>query len=317
MSSTAAAAIRKASTTVSELKKCTTLNRTIDSPKPSPSRENKATSNNADSDKTPNRPKGSNRNRDALMYDDEDVNTSKPKLEQIISRDMDRIEREKDEHSAKKKDSHKKPISREEKSRKKMEASSSKYNLFLDMDEKKDSDGSANKEKPKAADQPTTTTSLNLSQSDESETAGSTDDNNMATPKIMKKRRSSSNDRSEETPNKRNKAQPSPATAPVHLPKPTPPPSQQPIQSPVPSTAPTAPSPSPSNEQKVPLYKLLQGVTFAISGIQVIFTRKQNCIAYDLHIFHLFRIRNEVKFGKRAWKWVPNTEPIGMIVVHI
>lgn len=63
------------------------------------------------------------RYRPALLYDDDDENTSNPKLEKIINKDKERIERERKEFFDKKKG--KKDVSHEEKTKNKMKTSTS------------------------------------------------------------------------------------------------------------------------------------------------------------------------------------------------
>lgn len=322
--SIAAATIRRASASETELKNCSTFNKTIESPKPSAKHKNNQTNN----DKTPDRTKGENRNRDSLMYDDEDVNTSNPRLEQVISKDKERIAREKEEYASKKKDAgNKKPSGREEKSRKKMEASSSRYNIFLDMDAKAGSDSSQNKDKcekdmadeDKAVDdtanknKPDKDIQSMLMTSPDSSQSTTSPSKNIATPKVVKKRRSSSLDRSEETPNKRNKPLPSPAPSPVTAATFSPAPSQSSSE-----VASTPPSSSPPNKQQIPFHKLLAGVTFVISGIQVNiehFRANYNC--YNSSCLPAFRIQIEQQYEMKASAWALNIDQIGMIAVHI
>lgn len=73
------------------------------------------------------------RYRPALLYDDDDENTSNPKLEELINQDNERIERERKQLIDKKKV--KKDIPREEKCKQKMEASADKFKVFLNKDE--------------------------------------------------------------------------------------------------------------------------------------------------------------------------------------
>lgn len=76
-----------------------------------------------------------NRNRFALIYDDEDDTTSDPKLEKFINDDKERIEKEKaDRLAAKKKKDNNKPDSKPEKNKEKMALSGDKFKQFLDAD---------------------------------------------------------------------------------------------------------------------------------------------------------------------------------------
>lgn len=124
----AAASIRDASSSESSLKKLTAVGRT-ETPVRSTA---KLSSESTSAKKAP-----IDRNRDALMYDDDDINTSIPKLEKFIEKDKDRIRHEQDEsHRSKKKaDKAEAPTTPKLDKSKKMEASASKFKMFLDIDE--------------------------------------------------------------------------------------------------------------------------------------------------------------------------------------
>lgn len=120
------------------MEKCTKFNQRIETP---PAKASKQTEN-----ISPKKP--IDRYRAAIFYDDEDENTSKPKLEKLISEDKERIERERQEQIDKKKakkdskndtkkesvNETKKETTREEQSKKKMETSAEKFKLFLGSD---------------------------------------------------------------------------------------------------------------------------------------------------------------------------------------
>lgn len=71
------------------------------------------------------------RNRDSLLYDDEDDNTSIPKLEKKINEDKERIQREKEELLAKKKTTTTPKANTSRDNSRKMEASVTKFKNFL------------------------------------------------------------------------------------------------------------------------------------------------------------------------------------------
>lgn len=74
-----------------------------------------------------------NRNRYALIYEDEDDTTSDPKLEKIINADKERIEKEKADRLV----AQKKKDTKQEKSKEKMSSSADKFKKFLDADNSK------------------------------------------------------------------------------------------------------------------------------------------------------------------------------------
>lgn len=79
------------------------------------------------------------RNRDSIMYDDDDVNTSIPKLEKMIDKDNERIHRENDKRHTKKLEPASKSeskVSSNRGSNNKMESSAKKFKNFLDSDQK-------------------------------------------------------------------------------------------------------------------------------------------------------------------------------------
>lgn len=73
-----------------------------------------------------------NRNRYALIYEDEDDTTSDPKLEKLINADKERIEKEKADRLAAKKKRDTIPDSKQEKNNEKMASSADKFKQFLD-----------------------------------------------------------------------------------------------------------------------------------------------------------------------------------------
>lgn len=75
-----------------------------------------------------------NRNRYALIYEDEDETTSDPKLEKLINADKKRIEKEKADILAAKKKKENKPDSKQENNKGNMTASAEKFKQFLDAD---------------------------------------------------------------------------------------------------------------------------------------------------------------------------------------
>lgn len=93
-----------------------------------------------------------------MLYDDEDVNTSIPKLEKRINEDKERIQREKEEQISKKKTTPKAGTSRD--NNRKMEASASKFKDFLNTDvdsksnEKNDRNNNDDKNKTKTTPKP-------------------------------------------------------------------------------------------------------------------------------------------------------------------
>lgn len=181
--------------------------------------------------------KDTNRNRNSLMYNDEDENTSKPKHEKLIDLDKKRIESEKDDKVSKQKDVSMKDTDREEASRKKIEASSSKFSVFLDAkteNRRESENNDQNQTKDQLISQ-ASTASVESDKSSNTVVPVTNSPRSSASPssspqKQNIKRKSSSED---ESSSKRNK-------------------------------------PSSSNEQKLPLKAILQGVVFVISGIQVI-----------------------------------------------
>lgn len=119
----AAAAIREASSSMSKLEEFTKINHKIKTPSGKP----KNPTENDDKDSKQNQ---LNRYRPALFYDDDDENTSKPKLEKLINQDKERIEQERKQQNDKK-NTKKNNTPREEKSKHKMESSAGKFKMFL------------------------------------------------------------------------------------------------------------------------------------------------------------------------------------------
>lgn len=122
---TAAAAIRDASSSVSKLQQCTKINHTIETPTGKTKRS-------IDADNKDAKKERLERYRPAIFYDDDDENTSNPKLEKLINEDKERIERERKEQFDKKKG--KKETPREEKIKKKMAPSAEKFKMFMQAD---------------------------------------------------------------------------------------------------------------------------------------------------------------------------------------
>lgn len=114
---------------MTQLEKCTKISHKIDTP-PAKPRES-VDDNGKDSKK-----ERLDRYRPAIFYDDDDENTSKPKLEKLINQDKERIEQERKQQLDKKKA--KKDTTRDERSKQKMEPSADKFKKFLfdDTDEK-------------------------------------------------------------------------------------------------------------------------------------------------------------------------------------
>ncbi|XP_055301935.1 DNA repair protein XRCC1 [Sitodiplosis mosellana] len=121
----AAAAIRDASSSMSKLEQCTKINHKIATPTGKTERP-------VDNGDKNSKEARLNRYRPAILYDEDDENTSNPRLEKIINEDKERIERERMELLDKKKG--KKDISREEKTKNKMESSANKFKVFLQDD---------------------------------------------------------------------------------------------------------------------------------------------------------------------------------------
>lgn len=121
----AAAAIRDASSSTSKLEQCTKINQKIVTPTGKTGRS-------VDNDGKDSKKARLDRFRPAIFYDDDDENTSNPRLEKIINEDKERIERERKESIEKKKA--KKDSSCEEKTKNKMEASAQKFKVFLQDD---------------------------------------------------------------------------------------------------------------------------------------------------------------------------------------
>lgn len=143
---TAAAAIRDASTSISKLQECTKINKKIDTP-PAKSRRSIESDKNDDTKK-----QQLDRYRSAIMYDDDDENTSNPRLEKLINDDKERIERERKAQIDSKKA--KKDISREDTVKKKIESSADKFKVFLEKDNlDSSSSDQSNQSKGSGADQ--------------------------------------------------------------------------------------------------------------------------------------------------------------------
>lgn len=72
------------------------------------------------------------RNRESLLYEDDDLNTSNPKLEKLIDKDMERIRLQQEDAAKSKKKSAVNQSSSSNRNEKKMEASAQKFKTFLD-----------------------------------------------------------------------------------------------------------------------------------------------------------------------------------------
>lgn len=122
----AAAAIRDASSSMSKLEgSLIKFNHKVKTPTGKPKNQTK----NDDKDSSKNRV---DRYRPQILYDEDDENTSKPKLEKLINHDKERIEKERKQLNDKK--NSKKESSREEKSKNKMDSSAGKFKMFLSAD---------------------------------------------------------------------------------------------------------------------------------------------------------------------------------------
>lgn len=128
----AAAAIRDASSSFSKLEQFTKINHKIETPTAKLKRSLHIDDNDENDAKDAKKER-INRYRPAILYDDEDENTSNPKLEKIINEDKERIERERKDLIDKKK-SKKDGTSREERGKRKMEASADKFKVFFQAD---------------------------------------------------------------------------------------------------------------------------------------------------------------------------------------
>lgn len=286
----AAAAIRDASSSMSKLEQCTKINHKVATPTAKPGRS-------VDNDEKDAKQARLNRYRPAILYDDDDENTSNPRLEKVINEDKERIERERKELLDKKKA--KKDVSREEKAKQKMEASAGKFKVFLQDDLPKQSKDNGTKAQNDNGDDDDdddivemkalspakvdlTLTSPEPSQSQSSD----------ATPpawKVKNKRKVNAivdDDEDEEVDIFDAKTQSPKAPAAPSSPQP----SRSRSQSPEPSTPPawkvknkrqstsnessaskrSRKSPSPDRDtSNVKLDEILEGVVFVISGIQV------------------------------------------------
>lgn len=120
----AAAAIRDASSSMEKLEQCKKISITATTEKT----ERQQT----DTDNKKSKEKRLERYRPALFYDDDDENTSNPKLEKIINEDKERIEREQKKLLDKKKAN--KDVSRDVNTKNKMESSADKFKQFLQDD---------------------------------------------------------------------------------------------------------------------------------------------------------------------------------------
>lgn len=110
---------------MSKLEESTKINKKIDTPSAKSRRS-------IESDKNPDSKKRLDRYRPAILYDEDDENTSNPRLEKLINEDKERIERDRKAQIDSKKA--KKDTPREEKIKKKMESSADKFKIFLEKD---------------------------------------------------------------------------------------------------------------------------------------------------------------------------------------
>lgn len=203
------------------------------------------------------------RYRAAILYDSDDENTSNPKLEKAIEQDKERIEEEHKQWLAKNKT--KTPVSkaRDEKSKKKMASSSDKFKAFL-TDDIVD----------KSSDQPESRTNADISNISHRTDADQSDDDEVVEVKTKTPVASGSSDNTSSAQTSR--LQSPDVAEPVWKTK-------RPFQL---SDDEEIPRPrrrrisssSEEDSQNVrdisQMKQLLQGVVFAISGIQV---RKYHC----------------------------------------
>lgn len=185
LNSLAAAAIRDASSSESSLKKLTSVG-SHKAATPARTSHNTSTGDASNSTKKPS----TNRNRLALMYEDEDDTTSIPKLEKIIEKDKERNRKEHEEQQKSKKKVEKKTESTTPSRDKhnKMEASASKFKAFLDIDENEldEQNDNNNKKAPRTPD---------VKKTDEVKTSCS---NELRTPKAQKRLSTSMSDKNEQ-----------------------------------------------------------------------------------------------------------------------
>lgn len=234
------------------------------------------------------------------MYDDDDENTSNPKLEKIINQDKERIEQERKEQLDKKKS--KKDITRDEKSKHKMESSANNFNTFLSMDND-----------DKVPEQPTTSSAKVQSDDDDivevkgkspakvdlSDSPGAsqsmpkmpdeTDSDDSDLPPVWKLKNKRPSTAHEQSASKRLRI----------------------------STSSESDTP-----EDVDISRILSGVVFVISGIQVniyIFLRKKckNCSFVNYSgMMTICRIQIVLTCAQMVLKWEPSTNRTGIIRAH-
>lgn len=227
----AAAAIREASSSVSQLEKCTKINHKIETPSAKTRKSHDGNSENSKKERL-------NRYRPAILYDDDDENTSKPKQEKLINQDKERIEQERQQQLDKKKT--KKDTPREEKSKQKMEISADKFKKFLSADSDDDSPNEPNTSNANVrcvGNKVNSPAKVDLSASPETSRPKSPDPELPRAWKVKNKRQSTSND---ESASKRTRISLS-----------------------------SSPSPERDSPNTVQIDEILRGVVFVISGIQV------------------------------------------------
>lgn len=287
---------------MTKLEESTKIVRKIETPSSSKARKsNESSSAEAKKERT-------NRYRKEILYDDDDENTSNPKLEKAIEQDKERIEEERKQWLDKKKPKTPSSNSREEKSKQKMESSSDKFKMFV-------SDDTADK----SMDQPEST-NANISHNVD----GDDSDNDQV---VEVKTKSPAKTGSNNTPSSRaTGSQSSASVTPSHHAWKTRP------SSPFTSNEKNAKKRSrrlSSSDEDVPnvrvqVDQILRGVVFVISGIQVHNFMTFKCIFIEISfkimiffVYCVFRIQHEPKCVKKVSKWAQSTNRIGKIHAHI
>lgn len=222
------------------------------------------------------------RNRDSLLYDDEDVNTSIPKLEKLIGKDKERIDREKEERSGGKN-------KKETQNKKKLEASADKFKAFLSTDintndnnnRKTDDDDpkNAKADEKSSVDENERERDIYSVSTESLQSSESVMSTTHSTPSGSRKRLSTEDDSPVRAPPKRNRIT------------------------------------DDEDDDAIPMHMILRGIVFVISGIQVrsllSFHSRSNPQFID------FRIQIGRIFERKEWIWGQNISPIGMILAHI
>lgn len=267
----AASAIRDASSSALKVKKFTPAKPKVDVKKP----EMSTAKENEKDEETVSKPR--DRNRDSLMYDDDDLNTSKPKLEKLIEKDKERIRLQQEGAKPKKKTAVSQASgSNSNRAEKKMEVSVQKFKTFLDdniestpkqIDQK--TNGDVNKTLPTAGTSKASMPSII--------------DSKTKTPVQNNKRLSSAHSSLGESSAKKRRSSIS-NTKPINY---------------------------------KPFGKLLEGVVIVISGIQVTNNWHFPYAKSKIFKWIFFRIPNELTSGIKRRKWVDDTSQIGMAAAHI